>query len=56
MFKQPLKQLMSYFNEHNIDAHYDEDNETISFKFARKPEGSMHAIEYISGEGSPKIS
>lgn len=48
MFKQPLKQLMEYFDEYNIDARYDEANEVITFEFARKPEYSKHAIKYIS--------
>lgn len=48
MFKQPLKQLMVYFNKYNIDARYDEANEVITFEFARKPEYNKHAIKYIS--------
>ena len=29
MFKQPLKQLMVYFDKYNIDARYDEANEVL---------------------------
>ena len=48
MFKQPLKQLMTYFNKHHINARYDETNEIITLEFAHKPEYTEHAIEYIS--------